>query len=253
MAPEHRMSDHSSAPARSPKVAIATKSQSTPSNQPTQPVNHLPLGRGKTPTGKACGAALGAIYYPISGQVSSAEVSSASSDNLIDKMSIPNSKSYETADTLERVDNFPTMKGDKRLSCPAATTNTPSQTHKVTRPITTFNPQDRERYRAALGPKPEVPPKHHLESQHPPPPNVHSDMYGTAFALQSLGDGTWPTYLNKVRSIWDNQFQHRSAENINEKNSMENRAVVSGGQPRTKRSMSTGQYERLLVFTPVEC
>ena len=252
------MSDHSSRPARSPKVAIATKPTSTPNNQPSQPVNHLPLGRGKTPTGKACGAALGAIYYPISGQVSSAEGSSASNDKLsVDKMSIPNSKSYETADTLERADcsdSFHTMKGDKRLSCPAATTtNNVSQTHKVTRPITTFNPQDREKYRAALGPKPEVPPKHHLETQHTPPPNVHSDMYSTAFALQSLGDGTWPTYLNKVRTIWDNQFQHRSVENINEKNSVESGAKVTGGQPRTKRSMSTGQYERLLVFTPVEC
>ena len=256
MAPEHRMSDHSSRPIRSPQVAMATQSQSTPSTRSSQPVNQLPIGRGKTHTAKACGAALGAVCYPISGQASSANCSSASSDSAsVDRMSIPNSKSYESADTLERADcsdGFHTMKGDKRLSCPAATTNNVSQTHKVTRPITTFNPQDREKYRKALGPKPDLPPKKGLETQSTPQ-SVHSDMYSTAFALQSLGDGTWPSYLNKVRSIWDNQFQHHSADNINEKNSVENGTKVTGGQPRTKRSMSTGQYEKLLVFIPVEC
>lgn len=253
-APDHRMADQTPRLSK-PQVGSTTQSQPTTSITPktSQAVGQLPIGMGKTPTGKACGAALGAIYYPIAGQQSSANTSSISSDSTsVGQMPLPNSRSYETADTLERADfsdGFHKPKGDKRFSCPAATTNI-SQTHKVARPITTFNPQDREKYKTAQGPKKE---SQVLESQ-TPARSVHSDMYSTAFALQSLGDGTWPTYLNKVRSIWDDQFQHHSADNIHEK-SVKNGTGVTGVPPKPKRSLSTGQYVQLLVLVPVylEC
>ena len=249
MAPDHRMADFSS---RSSKSQVTVTTQSAVSTR-SQPVTQIPIGLSRTPTGKACGAALGAIYYPIAGQASSADASSSSSDNAsLDRMSLPHSRSYENADTLERGDctgGFHTAKGDKRLSCPASSVGSLSRTNKVTRPITTFNPLDREKYKTAGESKRESQTNQGFES-HPASQNVHSDMYSTAFALQSLGDGTWPSYLNKVRSIWDDQLQHRSADNIHEKSIMGNGSGVIGGQARSKRSKSQGQYHGCQMFVP---
>lgn len=242
MAPDHRMADQSSRPSKS-QVAVTT--QSVISAKPSQPVNQLPIGLSRTHTGKAAGAALGAIYYPISGQMSSVDDASSSSENAsLDRVSLPHSRSYENADTLERgdySDGFHTARGDKRLSYPVSSTSSVSRTNQVSRPITTFNPQDREKYKTAMATRKETLTNQGSEP-HPPLQNVHSDMYSTAFALQSLGEGTWP-YLNKVRSIWDSQLQHQSADNIHEKSVLGNGTGVTGGQARSKRSKSTGQYD----------
>lgn len=39
-----------------------------------------------------------------------------------------------------------------------------------------------------------------------PPKSVHSEMYSTAFALQSLGDVNCADYLAKVRTLWDSHM-----------------------------------------------
>ncbi|XP_064595399.1 rho GTPase-activating protein 44-like isoform X2 [Liolophura sinensis] len=42
----------------------------------------------------------------------------------------------------------------------------------------------------------------------PPSKAFHSDVYSTAFALHSLGNGNSPSdYLTKVRAMWDGQYQ----------------------------------------------
>ena len=249
MAPEHTMTDFSSRPSKS---QVTVTAQSKPSTR-SQPVAPIPIGLNKTPTGKACGAALGAIYYPIAGQTSADASSSSSGNTSLDRRSLPHSRSYENADTLEREDcseGFHTAKGDKRLSYPAASSvGSLPDTNKVTRPITTFNPLDREKYKTAGKKEPH---KSQGFDTHPGSHNVHSDMYSTAFALQSLGDGTWPSYLNKVRGIWDDQLQHHSADNIHEKSIMGN---GTGGQARSKRSKSQGQYDDCQMFVPIclEC
>lgn len=40
---------------------------------------------------------------------------------------------------------------------------------------------------------------------------MHTDVYNTVFALQSLGDG-WTDYLTRVRSLLDNSLSNKTAE-----------------------------------------
>ena len=42
-----------------------------------------------------------------------------------------------------------------------------------------------------------------------PPKSVHSDMYDTVFALQSLNNDGWSDYLTKVRGLWDGHMNKR--------------------------------------------
>jgi hypothetical protein len=39
---------------------------------------------------------------------------------------------------------------------------------------------------------------------------MHSDVYDTVFALQSLGDG-WSDYLSRVRTLWDGHLNQRTS------------------------------------------
>ena len=62
--------------------------------------------------------------------------------------------------------------------------------------------------------KPSVTMKHYQRAttpppKPPPPRSFHSDMYSTAFALQSLGDPGWSDYVTKVRTMWDGHMSHR--------------------------------------------
>ncbi len=56
----------------------------------------------------------------------------------------------------------------------------------------------------------------------PPPPaafvpkNIHSEMYSTAFMLQSLGDeGSASSYLSRVRTLWDGHLGSASPSGEN--------------------------------------
>ena len=42
-----------------------------------------------------------------------------------------------------------------------------------------------------------------------PSKSIHSDMYNTVFALQSLGDGQWSDYLTRARGLWDGHVNKR--------------------------------------------
>jgi hypothetical protein len=42
-----------------------------------------------------------------------------------------------------------------------------------------------------------------------PSKSIHSDMYNTVFALQSLGNGSWSDYLTRVRGLWDGHMNSR--------------------------------------------
>lgn len=75
----------------------------------------------------------------------------------------------------------------------------------------------------------------------PPAPvskSFHSDVYNTAFALQSLGDGNWSDYLTKVRAMWDDQFLTKQPSASMDSNNL---GGVSGGVTRRNGSNSAGQ------------
>lgn len=153
----------------------------------------------------------------VTGQKTSQDsVSSSSESTSLSDASVQN-KEYENADTLERrdsVDQYLTARGDLNQ---CSTFQSPSSTvtnKRSTNPIITFDPNERLRHKTSIkrpAPKPKIEMKpSHLRLSNPASPagqNVHADMYSTAFALQSLGDGgTWPKYLNTVRSLWDDQL-----------------------------------------------
>lgn len=148
-------------------------------------------------------------------KTSEESVSSSSESTSVSEASVHN-KEYENADTLERrdsVDQYLTARGDLSQTT-AFQSPSSSVTNKRTNPIITFDPNDRHKHKPSIkrqAPKPKIDAKPaHLQPTSPASPaghNIHSDMYSTAFALQSLGDGgTWPKYLNTVRSIWDDQL-----------------------------------------------
>ncbi|XP_060581324.1 rho GTPase-activating protein 44-like isoform X2 [Ruditapes philippinarum] len=150
-------------------------------------------------------------------KTSEESVSSSSESTSVSEASVHN-KEYENADTLERrdsVDHYLTARGDLSQSN-AFQSPSSSVTNKRTNPIITFDPNERLKHKPSIkrqAPKPRIDAKPaHLQPTSPSSPsghNVHSDMYSTAFALQSLGDGgTWPKYLNTVRSIWDDQLHN---------------------------------------------
>ncbi|XP_053393119.1 rho GTPase-activating protein 17-like isoform X2 [Mercenaria mercenaria] len=150
-------------------------------------------------------------------KTSQESVSSSSESTSISEASVHN-KEYENADTLERrdsVDHYLTARGDLSQSS-AFQSPSSSVTNKRTNPIITFDPNGRLKHKKSVkrqAPKPKIDAKPtHLQKTSQSSPvgqNVHSDMYSTAFALQSLGDGgTWPKYLNTVRSIWDDQLHN---------------------------------------------
>lgn len=153
-------------------------------------------------------------------------------------------KAYEGASTLERkdsVDRFSTASGDLSLDSPNCHNATVIKPPKPV--ITPFNPDAHKKYRTAStkkspAPKPraesvpnDLPSKQPAATSALSMQNVHSEMYSTAFALQSLGNGgncKWPEYLSTVRNMWDDKL-HESPSNSN-----------SGGQGRARSDQ--GQY-----------
>jgi len=73
-----------------------------------------------------------------------------------------------------------------------------------------------------------------------PPPKValprgmHSDVYDTVFALQSLGDG-WPEYLNRVRTLWDTHM-HQHGTGVDANNVSKSQTVNTSSSPDETQS-----------------
>lgn len=165
-------------------------------------------------------------------------------------------KEYEDADTLERrdsVDHYLTARGEvmQTSSCQFSESTPSTDTKRTNPPIITFNPNERLKYRKPStkktpAPKPKagsVPPPSLVEKEavlpaSPSVQNVHSDMYSTVFALQSLGDGgTWPSYLSHVRTLWDDKLHQMGT------NELEFAEIASGrvhGQGHARSDQ--GQY-----------
>lgn len=143
-------------------------------------------------------------------KVSQDSVSSSSESTSLSDVST-HMKEYENADTLERrdsTDHYLTARGDLNES---STDSDSRFTNKRTNPIITFDPNERLKNKPSVkrrAPKPRLdikPVQRDGVTQPSGGQNVHSDMYSTAFALQSLGDGG-TKYLNTVRSMWDDQL-----------------------------------------------
>lgn len=213
--------------------------------------------RSQSAVGQACAATFSSSLMPLSSKQSSQEsISSSSESTSISEVSA-HMKEYEDADTLERrdsVDQYLTARGDLSQSISVHVSESSSSTQvKSIKPVITFNPEERHKYRKASSkkspaPKPKagsVPPQSLSEREivlpsSPSVQNVHSDMYSTVFALQSLGDGgTWPSYLNRVRNIWDDKLQKTSA---GEGTPVSGTAEYSHGRIEGHARSDLGQY-----------
>ncbi|KAL4240846.1 Rho GTPase-activating protein 17 [Mactra antiquata] len=174
-------------------------------------------------------------------KVSQDSVSSSSESTSLSDAST-HMKDYENADTLERrdsTDHYLTARGDLNESSTESDTR---MTNKRTNPIITFDPNERHKNKPSVkrrAPKPSLEIKPVQQSGGSPQlsagHNVHSDMYSTAFALQSLGDGgTWPKYLNTVRSMWDDQLQIKGNTDLS------NVGNSQSGQARSNQEINFG-------------
>ena len=197
--------------------------------------NVIQRGRSQSATGQACSAAFNAVLPTLASRQSSQDSASSSSDSMsVSDISLQ-MKEYEDADTLERRDSgdqYLTARGDLSQSfmMQFSASGTPT-IQKRSNPVITFDPNDRHKFKNSSkmkspvpSPKPKagsVPPPDLAEkvpvlSSSPSVQNVHSDMYNTAFALQSLGDeGTWPAYLTQVRSMWDDKLGKVGSPSLN--------------------------------------
>ncbi|XP_052771143.1 rho GTPase-activating protein 44-like isoform X3 [Mya arenaria] len=218
-APEHQASTKPPVPMRPNPSSREVKSVAIPMTSQLVKTPHRL--RSQSATGQVCTAAFSAVLGPVSGQQYSQDSSSSDSTSLSE--SSPQMKDYENADTLERrgsADQYATARGDLGMSSETPNSATATPTNKRSNPvITPFNPNERYKYKKAStkkspapAPRAESVPKE-LPPKQPPPgstslQNVHSEMYSTAFALQSLDDGgNWPSYLNTVRTMWDDKLQ----------------------------------------------
>ena len=109
-----------------------------------------------------------------------------------------------------------------------------SNTAKVTNPSLDFQPGNALKTSRSRS----VPPA-------PVSKSFHTDVYNTAFALQSLGDGNWSDYLTKVRAMWDDQFLTRQPSASMDSNNL---GGVSGGVTHHNGSNSAGQNFQLVLF-----
>lgn len=71
-----------------------------------------------------------------------------------------------------------------------------------------------------------------------PPKSVHSEMYSTAFALQSLGDVNCADYLAKVRTLWDSHMEGSKKRTQNFDMSVSCQGDAKMGVVPTNRQMS---------------
>ena len=67
-----------------------------------------------------------------------------------------------------------------------------------------------------------------------PPRGMHSDVYDTVFALQSLGDG-WPDYLNRVRTLWDSHM-HQQGKGLDTNSVVSSHLANSSSSPNQTQS-----------------
>lgn len=190
-------------------------------------------------------AALSSTLGPISRQKTSEDsVSSSSESTSLSDVSIP-TKEYENAATLERrgsVDQYLTARGDLNQTGTFPKRRT-SVTYQRTNPIITFDPKERLKQRCSTKkqapvPKPRTVPKPgSLQQSSPESParqSIHAEMYSTAFALQALDDsGTWPKYLNTVRSIWDDQLHNTGNSDL---------CIVGNNSGKGQARSNDGQY-----------
>ena len=119
----------------------------------------------------------------------------------------------ETDDTTDTVDGTDQSEGDSRsvtsvssLSPASRLSSFTSSSPYTNPPVLRFNPKDM--------------PKKPSRAKSAPPPsvvaglkNAHKDVYSTAFALHSLGNGDTEVseYMSKVRALWDGHNQQRPA------------------------------------------
>lgn len=95
-----------------------------------------------------------------------------------------------------------------------------------------------------------------VEAPRPTPPkSVHSEMYSTAFALQSLGGNVdCADYLAKVRTLWDSHMEvsRKRTSIVEMSKSCRADQVVMGVVSRRQLSLSEGQDDlsRSLLLQP---
>lgn len=71
-----------------------------------------------------------------------------------------------------------------------------------------------------------------------PAKSIHSDMYNTVFALQSLGgDGHWSDYLTRVRGLWDGHMSKRLSSSPAIDGSVSSSRVDDSGGGQAKKGM----------------
>lgn len=196
-------------------------------------------------------AALSSTMEPISCQkMSEDSVSSSSESTSLSDISVP-TKEYENAATLERrgsVDQYLTARGDLSHTATFPKRST-SDTSKRTNPIITFDPKERLKQRSSTKkpapiPKPRTVSKpSNVQQSSPETPgrqNVHAEMYSTAFALQALDEsGTWPKYLNTVRSIWDDQLHITGNSDL---------CIVGNNSGKGQARSNEGQYSGTMAM-----
>ena len=202
-------------------------------------------------SGSSRGLAVNVPCTSTSGQSSSPDtVSSSSESSSLSEVS-PVMKQYETADTLQRRDSangYHTAKGELSLinQKPGTTPKGLSMTHKPSNPaVITFNPKDieksrtygDEKYKRVSDPHPQPQPN---SPSTPTSQSVHSDVYSTVFALQSLGDDSWPAYLTKVRSMWDDQLHNQNTSKVI------NEGITGSGGKKGQQRSSQGQYDAMV-------
>ncbi|XP_052266114.1 rho GTPase-activating protein 44-like isoform X2 [Dreissena polymorpha] len=175
-------------------------------------------------------------------------------------------KAYEGASTLERKDNvdrFSTASGD--LSLDSAKDHNSTATKPPKPVISPFNPNERKMYRTAStkkspAPKPraesvpnDLPSKQPAATCASTMQNVHSEMYSTAFALQSLGNGgngKWPEYLSTVRNMWDDKLHESTSNSGGQGRARSDQEVNFGGysgenSPQLNKSSSSSEPQSL--------
>ncbi|XP_029633381.1 SH3 domain-binding protein 1 isoform X3 [Octopus sinensis] len=75
--------------------------------------------------------------------------------------------------------------------------------------------------------------------------SFHSDVYNTAFALHSLGDGNCSGYMTKVRAMWDDQFLTKQPSASTESNHLA--GLSSGGAGRNGSTPADIDFSVALV------
>lgn len=157
----------------------------------------------------------------------------------------------------ERVHDWHETNANQNL---ATTTSAIHESFRSSRPpLSTTNVYSLPRHGLLLSSDSDEPPRRvssKVEAPRPTPPkSVHSEMYSTAFALQSLGGNVdCADYLAKVRTLWDSHMEvsRKRTSIIEMSKSCHADQVAMGVVSRRQLSLSEGQDDlsRSLLLQP---